>query len=244
MKIAVALFTLCLSLLAGIPEWASAQNSRFELGIEGGIGTAGFTGNEAPDKQFKSVAGGYAGAQFTYRFYRYFSVKTELFYERKGSIYQLDTTDFESKWEYKLDYITHTAMLQMEFGNKVIFYLNLGPYISFLLGQNYSGKEIEVSEKNGLLISPASNHEDNRIDAGLVGEIGMKIPVHFDWLINFGVALHIGLVNTEKQPLFTDQALIPMNTDNTSFNRSILFSFGVSRFLAKTKTKKEHIGSP
>jgi hypothetical protein len=207
---------------------ASGQAKKFEIGILGGPGLATIYGNSFSKDAFKPILTGYAGILFQYHFSNHFSTKTGLTYERKGTKFKLDSWEFQSGYTYHFDYLTVPFVIQAEFGKKVCFYINAGPYFSYLFRQEYTGKNSRSGAGNWLIISSSVNKNQNIFDIGISAEIGTKIEVSKEWTISIGLMENYGLVNTDKQLLFTTPTLSPVNSDKTSYNHAIFLALGFS----------------
>ena len=207
----------------------NGQTNRIEIGLEGGPGVTYFYGNKLSTDYLKPIIGGYIGVLFQYHFSKFFSIKTGCSYERKGANFKFETWNFNTDYVYHLNYITVPALIQAEFGTKVRFFINTGPYFSYLVSQKYSGKN-SPSGAGGdwLRISTSSEQNLIKYDFGVNAEIGMKIAVSKEIAIIVSLADHLGLLNTKKQLLFTNTMLDPINSDNTSFNNSIFFVLGLT----------------
>ncbi|MCK9423694.1 MAG: PorT family protein [Bacteroidales bacterium] len=206
----------------------NGQTKRFEIGFEGGPGVTYFYGNTFTMDYLKPIIGGYVGVLFQYHFSKFFSIKTGCSYERKGANFNYKSWDFNTDYLYHLNYITIPALIQAEFGRKVHFFINTGPYFSYLVSQKYTGKDSPSGAGNWLLISTSSEQNLINYDFGVQAELGTKIAVSKEIALSVSLADHLGLLNTKKQLLFTDTMLSPINSDNTSFNNSIFFVLGLS----------------
>ena len=222
------LLIISLYLLGTCVNSVNGQTNKFEIAIEGGSGATHFYGNVLTLDNLKPIIGGYAGILFQYHFSRIFSVKSGCSYERKGANFILNSWEFNADYVYQLNYLSVPAVIQAEFGRKVRFFINTGPYFSFLLSQNYIAKNAASGSGNWLLISASSEHEQVKYDFGINAETGVKINVATNTAISVSLADHCGFINTKKQPLFTDAIHAPVNSDNTTFNNSILVVFGIS----------------
>ncbi|MDD4604436.1 MAG: porin family protein, partial [Bacteroidales bacterium] len=206
----------------------NGQTSKFEIGLEGGPGATYFYGNDLTLDYLKPIISGYVGVLFQYHFSKIFSIKTGCSYERKGANFKTESWEFNADYVYHLNYFTVPALIQVEFGNKVRFFINTGPYFSYLLSQKYSGKASQSGSGNRLRISSSSEHNQINYDFGINTEIGMKMTVSKKIAISVSLADHLGLCNTKKQPLFTNTFLAPVYSDNTTYNNSIFVVFGIS----------------
>ena len=208
----------------------NAQHARFEVGIEGGPGFSTLYGNEPMRDYTQMIFAGFGGASFQYHFSNHFSLRTGLRYERKGTHVNINNWDFQSDYLYHFNYLTLPVVVQAEFGKKVRFYINAGPYFSYLLSQKYvrQAKDLPPDHGQGLLIGASSLRNTVNYDAGLSTEIGVRIAFSEKTGMSLGVAEHFGLVNTKKSPLYTTTTWAPVYTIADSFNNALSFVIGFS----------------
>lgn len=176
-----------------------AQNSMFDLGLEGGpnlstvsISSTLFKVNSEP------IVYGSGGFIFQYNFKNFLSVKTGLSYQAKGfqvkNILFMDESDnmVPGKTSSRMDYITFPILVKASFGKKVQFFVNAGPYAGYLLqktdrtemGSKYSTKKDDLSI-SGL----------NRWDFGVSGGIGIAIPIRTYWVVSIEARNYTGLLD-------------------------------------------------
>jgi hypothetical protein len=214
---------------------AMGQTSKFEIGLAGGPGLSFFYGQKLPDDGFTPIVAGYAGAQFQYHFSRHYSLKTGLAYERKGSEFGLHSYDWQFSYIYHANYLTIPVLIQAEYGKNVSFYGNAGLYISYLLSQDYDGKNERSGSGQWMLISPDSQQDERHFDFGVCAEFGIKIKVSQVMAISMGVSDYLGLYNTEKHPMFIDDVGNLLNTETTTYNNAAYFILGCSYRFGLTK---------
>ena len=130
-----------------------------EFGVSVGLNGATVTsGNLNADTRTALNAG--VGAE--YYFSESWGIKAKLLYDQKGwanGFYGSTTTN------YNLDYITVPVLANWHFGHTKNWYLNFGPYVSFLTSAKTAVNSIDVKSAF------------NSTDAGLDFGIGVKIPV-------------------------------------------------------------------
>ena len=222
------LLLISLYLLGVCLNSVNGQTTKIEIGLEGGPGVTYFYGNKQSKDYIKPIIGGYVGVLFQYHFSRVFSIKTGCSYERKGANFNFENEYFNTDYMYHLNYITVPALIQAEFGTKVRFFINTGPYFSYLVSQKYIGKNSPSGTGDWLIISASSEQNLINYDFGVDAEIGMKIPVSKELAITVSLTDHLGLLNTKKQLLLTNTLLDPVNSDNTSFNNSAFIVLGLT----------------
>ncbi|WP_430403773.1 porin family protein [Fluviicola sp.] len=178
-----------------------AQNSMFDLGLEGGpnlstmlISSTLFDFDPQPE------IFGSGGFIFQYNFKNFLSLKTGISYQRKG--YQLkDITPVDQNGNIlsttatsssRLDYLTFPILVKASIGKKVNFFVNAGPYIGYLLQKTdrlkYDGST--TTSKDDLSINGM-----NRWDFGVAGGIGIAIPIRTFWVISIEARNYSGLLD-------------------------------------------------
>ncbi len=178
-----------------------AQNSMFDLGLEGGpnLSTVNIT-SPLFDVNTDPIVFGSGGFIFQYNFKNFLSIKTGLSYQRKG--FQFSETPFLSangdfigsgRTVYSLDYMTLPILVKASFGKKVQFFVNAGPYVGFLLGKTERTK-LTLNDSEQI-----SKNKDmtglNRWDLGVSGGIGIAIPIRTYWVISVEARNYTGLMD-------------------------------------------------
>jgi hypothetical protein len=182
----------------GITSSIRAQNSMFDLGLEGGpnlstmlIKSPLFDFNPDP------AIFGSGGFIFQYNCKNFLSFKTGISYQRKGfqikDIPYLDqsgNTLGMGTSTSRLDYLTFPVLVKASFGKKVNFFVNAGPYVGYLLQKTDRTK----------INSTSNTYKDNlsgmnRWDFGVAGGIGIAIPIRTFWVISVEVRNYSGLLD-------------------------------------------------
>lgn len=209
-----------------------AQQNKFEAGIEGGSGLRFLWGN-ALVRQYNDPAIGFAyGAAFQYNFPKYFSIRTNLFFERKGCLSKgtyLDNNGnslgtFRSQLD--MDYLTLPILFRAGFGKKVKIFFNAGPYFSYLNKTTLKYKGPNVSGTFVLDLTP--NYK--RIDIGLAAGIGFSMPLTKILALSFEIRNNLGLYNTSKLPVYGNGSI---NTNSTNLLIGLAYKFGARSETAK-----------
>ncbi|MGV3612519.1 MAG: porin family protein [Fluviicola sp.] len=196
--------TLLIVLTFGSFSSFRAQNSMFDLGLEGGpnLSTVFISTNYSNVKTNPAIFGS-AGFIFQYNFKNFLSIKTGLSYQRKGfrtsgTYINEDGNIYESGvTSSRLDYITFPVLVKASFGKKVQFFINAGPYAGYLL------------EKTDRLNIPGSSETINdpgtsglsRWDFGAAGGIGIAIPIRTYWVVSVEGRNYTGLSDITPSPM-------------------------------------------
>lgn len=138
------------------------EKGDFELGAGVGVN---FSTVKADDFDYDTGTGFNVALSGDYYFSNRWSIKAKLMYDQKGfnDAYFIDG-DYIT--DVNMNYLTIPVMANWHFGKKRQWYLNFGPYASFLM----SAEETEggVDLKEGF----------NSTDFGLEVGIGVKIPLN------------------------------------------------------------------
>jgi hypothetical protein len=216
-----------ISLLLCILTFATfGQTNLFDIGAEGGFSLASLRGNEFIDKYHSSKIGYTGGLFFQYNFRRIISMRTGMYYERKGSSFDFYAVndvgeDIGVIHGYEnFDYLTVPLLLILRatFGKKLTYFINTGPYIGFLL------KETEHTD--ALQNFPETNANEteffNKTEVGLSAGTGLSFTLKQKFSFSFEVRDNLGLTNTRKQSI-SDKSTIKTNALNFLFGFSYKF---------------------
>jgi len=180
----------------GITTSLHAQNSMFDLGLEGGPNLSTLLiKNTFFNSDPKPAVFGSGGFIFQYNFKNFLSLKTGISYQRKG--YQEDMIFTDNAGNYsgkgtissRLDYLTLPILVKASFGKKVQFFVNAGPYVGYLL------QETDRKKFNGTTTNQADLNASgiNRWDFGVAGGVGIAIPIRTFWVISIEARNYSGL---------------------------------------------------
>lgn len=157
--------TLITVLAAGTAAFAQTKGDT-EFGISGGLNLATAIGENSYQN-----AGYRVGFNVGFSFDQYFSDKWSLkvkpTYDQRGwnkGFLNVGSSTYYTS--YQLDYVTLPIMANWHFGSTKNWYLNFGPYVSYLLNAKAPGAA-------GYDVKPVFNEVDGGIDLG----VGFKIPV-------------------------------------------------------------------
>jgi hypothetical protein len=183
---------------------AEAQTNFFNIGFEGGPGIRSLRGNSVIDNYHKAALG-YSGGIFgQYNFNRLFSLKLAANYEVKGSKATFApgtynetgqstgvTNTSELNAETKFSYLTFPLLFRAEFGQKVRFFVNFGPYAGLLL------KETTTIDGNSEIPGSSSDETDKfkEVDGGITIGAGVLIPLKNNLELSFEARDNLGLSN-------------------------------------------------
>ena len=204
-----------------------AQNSMFDLGLEGGpnLSTVNISSPLFDIDNIKPTVFGSGGFIFQYNFKNFLSIKTGFSYQGKGfQIKDLAFSDASGTSigtgtvSTRLDYITFPVLVKASFGKKVQFFVNAGPYAGYLLGKTERSKlTLNDSEQ-------VSGNKDmtglNRWDFGVAGGIGIAIPIRTYWVISVEARNYTGLMD------IAESSLIKWSTNTTDLRVGVAYKLG------------------
>lgn len=211
--------TLLIVLLT-LSQFSLAQNARIELGIEAGLNRSQFLA----DKEYASNNNLYGtsysgnirpsvGIVFQVNTKRFFSFRTGISFDRKAYTTKTEqsspqiTSTYQRRDLNTFDYVSLPLLGKLTFGKKVQLFLNAGVYFAFLTDQNiltegsssgvWEGQNYyqEFSSTNSLI--DRYKHRD----FGLIGGIGIGVPIKKHWYISLEAREVLGLMklyNTTK----------------------------------------------
>ncbi len=212
---------ICSFLTAGIAS-VQAQTNRCDLGIEGGPNLSTFKDQPGFDADLKVFFSG--GISFQYNTRKIFSLRTGLYYQKKG--YQQEIKDISTSGKVyssflmssEYHYLTLPLAARATFGKKVKVFLNAGPYISYLIDQKNTSKVVSMD------VDAHNNKSYNGVkdwDLGAVTGIGIAVPVK-SWLISLEVRNYYGILNTR----IPNYANTERYTNTTDLNIGIAYRLG------------------
>lgn len=201
------LMMIVLMLSAGV---LVAQDNKFNVGFEGGVGWV--TGSATDDSSGTTMSsegglGIYAGLVAEYRFSELFSLRSGLafeqkkFYDSQSISYSFfgTTYNFSYSSDSRFNYLTIPFNLTVGFGEKVHVMAGAGPYLGFLLSQ----KTTTTTSGTGIPSETTTENykEDFKsVDFGLSFIAGVGIPFGDDMEFTILFRDNLGLSNIENDP--------------------------------------------
>lgn len=199
--------TLCCTFLTALcMGTSSAQTGGFEIGIEGGPSWVTLRGNRIVEEGQRLRTTFAGGLSFQKNFGGSFSIRSNVHYDRKGSLAKILFTDntgatlSDGKAFITLDYITMPLLARLSFGGKTKFIANAGPYLGILL------KATQTFEATGLTMDYTNDLTDDMesIDVGLAAGIGAARTVGGRWILSAELRENLGLTNVSAIPVYDD----------------------------------------
>jgi hypothetical protein len=195
------------------------QINRLDIGIEGSPSLISIRGNPIIKKYHNSTIGFTGGIFVQYNLNKFLSIRTNINFERKGSVVESNFTDsrgnnliYTNKLNY--DYSTIPFLVKTTIGNKYKFFVNAGPYIGFLIG----AKNIL---KSTLINSSSELNGFNSIDWGLATGLGVSIPIKQKLALSIELRNNLGLHNISALKVMDDGTI---KTNSTNLNLGVAYN--------------------
>lgn len=194
MKNIKSLFFGLLILTVGATTYG--QTNKFDIGVEGGPSLIFLRGNDFIDNNHKPTIGFSGGLFFQFNFKKVVSLRTNIAFERKGSILTSQTSDMfgnplgEITTNTNFDYLALPILVRATFGKKVQYFVNAGPYFGYLIKQTF------VSKGDNIPTSTSDNTSlDKRFDTGISIGLGLSVPIKSKFAFSFELRNNLGLYN-------------------------------------------------
>nr|WP_294862666.1 porin family protein [uncultured Fluviicola sp.] len=212
----------------GITSLNAQSLNRYDWGIEGGPNLSTFKDQPRFDARVKMFFSG--GVCFQYNSRKIFSLRMGLSYQKKG--YQEEVKDKGSSgivyssidMTFNYHYLTLPILARATFGKKVKFFINAGPYASYLLAQRVTSK---ISQ--AVPVQAYNNKNFNGIkdwDLGITGGVGIAIPLK-SWLISLEIRNYYGILNTSiRNSNGSNGGKIENYTNTTDLNIGVAYRLG------------------
>jgi opacity protein-like surface antigen len=214
-----AMLVLTMSVLA-----CSAQNSKFNIGIEGGGGFASLRLGRWSDFYINSRAGYAAGLSFQYNFSNMLALRSGCYFERKGNSFSYDYY-YRPGHESGLttyDYLSVPLLFRATFGKKVKYFINAGPYLGILL---YHRWHTDPNDQGRVRHFSMTDWHD-KADAGLSAGAGLLFKMKEKLTLSFELRNNLGLRN-----IFPNNDIVnsSVRTNAVNLMAGISFSLGATR---------------
>lgn len=194
---------------------AYGQTSSVEIGIEAGPSLISLKGNDAIDNYHKATIGFSAGLLLQYNFKKIISLRTNIAYERKGSIVKSEATNIygnslgEMTTNINFDYLTLPILVRATFGESVQYFVNAGPYFGYLTKQTFERKD-----DTNISTTTDNTFNDKRFDVGISTGLGLAIPIKTKYSVSFEIRNNLGLYNVSEVPVVNNGSI---KTNSTNF---------------------------
>jgi len=211
-------------LLFTIGETTFGQTNKFDIGVEGSPSLIFLLGNDIIKQWHKPTIGFSGGLFFQFNFKKIVSLRTNIAYERKGSIVTLQTTDIngnslgEVTTHTNFDYLTFPVLVRATFGKKVKFFVNAGPYFGYLIKQTFVNKGDNIPKT-----TIDNTFRDKRFDTGISTGLGLSVPIKTKFAFSFEVRNNLGLYNVSAVPVANNGTI---KTNSTNYLLGFTYKLG------------------
>ena len=147
---------------------------------------------------FAPTIGFSGGLSFQYNSTKHISIRTTLSFERKGDVSTFDVYDIfvnniigkaTVHWNY--DYLTVPVLLRATFGNKTKFFLNAGPFFSYLMRYSVVAQLPNTPET----VNDRETKFYSWFDTGITTGLGISVPLKEALALSFEIRNNLGLYN-------------------------------------------------
>lgn len=190
----------------------NAQSNDFELGVELGPNVSILYGNDILKDYHTPALGFSGGISFQYNFTPVISLRTNIFYEQKGSNSNIPVINidgqimYQSKMRTQFNQLTVPILLRVNFGRQGNFFVNAGPFMGFNISARGHLPKIDAAPSN-------ITHQFERIDFGLSAGFGASFPISKSFAATVEVRNNLGLLNLGRDNVINNQT-IKTNTTN------------------------------
>lgn len=190
-----------LSLLIIIPFLSfSQEKQKISVGVVISPSLTNIRGTNFLPKYYEKTLGYLIGASFNYTINNTISLQTDLSFERKGAVLNVEGTNSQGAYEGQgfkahsnFDYLTIPLLARATFGSKVKFFINAGPFVGFLISQK------ETTKASGF---PTSKIDYTSLyqclDAGITAGVGLSVPMNERFSVSLEGRNNLGLVDINK----------------------------------------------
>jgi hypothetical protein len=175
----------------------------WQIDVQGGAGGTFLRTDETP-VTYSDVEVSYAGiVGIQYQFHSFFSLRTEVMFERKGGSYSPKFMDGLGNLvemgtaDYFMNYISVPLLAQLHIGKKVRFFLNVGPSVGVLVNTS-----LRFTSPTNEVINYPDPGTFARVDIGLVTGLGCRIPLGERWIFSIEARTQTGFFPVENNDTF------------------------------------------
>ena len=163
-----------------LPQEIYSQTKPIRLGVKGGWNYS-FTNVEVAGLNVKGRQGLNLGGVFEYWISDLFAIHSDVLYNMKGNKWERDLGLGMINYEWGFDYLSIPVLAKFAFGDKVKFYLVVGPEFSFLL----SGKETTEVEALGQGDSEERDLKEYMNSFEFAGNFGFGVDINVEPVVLF-----------------------------------------------------------
>jgi hypothetical protein len=222
--------SLFFGILILITNTIYGQSNKCDIGIEGSPSLIFLRGNETLKNLHKPTIGFSSGLFFQYNLKKVFSLRTDIIFERKGSVLKLPTglnngyQTGEFIGHINFNYLTFPVLVRATFGNKIQYFINAGPYFGYLI------KQTNVIKGDNIQKGTYDNTSQiKRFDTGVSAGIGLYFPILTKFAASLEIRNNLGLYNVNAVQV-SNSGAVKTNSTNLIFS----FTYKLGQHIAAT----------
>lgn len=217
--------TYSTSLLLGISYWItppdskdsrSKHDNRYELGIEGGANISPFIENKPyrnNDLSYSTIQiryGNSIGLSFQWNTRKRLSLRTGILFQQNNYSFKTSYSDAgtgivgSGKGSHQYEYLTLPILARFSFGQKAHFFFNTGLFVGVSTKQRESVEGTMYYPYAGGTATEYKSTSNSipdfqPIDFGLVGGLGIEVPIKKKWNVSLEIRDNFGVINAINQ---------------------------------------------
>ena len=207
------------------------QQNKFDIGLEGGPSLTFLRGNELLEKFNEPKVSFMGGLSFQYNFPKIISIRTGFAFERKGAVAKGTMLDINGNnignftTHSNFEYLTAPILVRAALGNKMKFFINAGPFFSYLIKQTFVSQGTNIPKTVG-----DNSNLDKPFDMGITAGLGVAIPLKEKFSFSCEIRNNLGLYNVSEVPIYNNGSI---KTNSTN----LLIGFAYKIGSRNTETK-------
>lgn len=168
--------------------------SKISFGAQGGAGVSSFQGLLEPGLGYNG------GLTFSYKFADRFSVQSGINYDHKQSWDEILVVNddreplYNANIKHSFEFVSVPVLANFNFGNKLTYFVNAGPYFAYLLKQ----KMIQNDELQNTVQETTNTGSYNRLEVGFSLGAGLAIPINDNLNLSISLQNNLGLNSLSK----------------------------------------------
>lgn len=207
------------------------QTNKFDVGVEGSPSLISLRGNDFIDEFHESTIGFSGGFFLQYNVNKVVSLRTNIAYERKGSNVSFQISDTNGNFlgegtnHTNLNYLILPILARATFGERIKYFLNVGPYFGYLINQTVviKGDNIPTTRDKNM-------YNLKRFDTGISTGLGLSYPIKTKYALSLEIRNNLGLYNLSA---------VTMPNNESIKTNSVNFLLGLTYSMAPKSSNKK-----
>lgn len=210
------------------------NTNKIDIGVLGSPSIRFLRGNEIIKDLHRPTFGFSGGIFFQYNFRKVFSIRTDIAFERKGSVASgnilmtdnngnfIESVDWKTFSNF--DYLTAPVLLRASLGKKIKYFANVGVFFSYLIKQTFDNRYSNTFPNN----IGDNTDLDKRFDTGISAGLGLTVPINTKFSISLEIRNNLGLYNVSKVPVINDGTI---KTNSTNLLFGFTYKLGARQYI-------------